>query len=273
MSRIASTFSRLQQEGRKALIPYLMAGFPQANSTVGLMHAAVDAGADVIELGVPFGDPMADGPVIQAAGERAIANGIDMAAVLAAVREFRQHDTQTPVVLMGYANSVESYDGQRSAQAFVRDASTAGVDGVLIVDYPPEESAEFSASLRAHGMDQIFLLAPTSTEARMQQVAQLASGFVYYVSLKGVTGSGAPDPQAVARALARIRQHIGIPVSVGFGIRDAASAQAVAQHADAVVIGSKLLQLMEEVPESAAPEAGQERVADFLRGIRAALDA
>lgn len=273
MSRIANTFSNLQQKGRKALIPYLMTGFPHAHSTVGLMQAAVAAGADLIELGVPFSDPMADGPVIQAAGERAIANGIDMAAVLAVVREFRQCNTQTPVVLMGYANSVESHDLQHGPQAFVRDAAAAGVDGVLIVDYPPEESANFAASLRAHGMDQIFLLAPTSTEARMQQVARLASGYVYYVSLKGVTGSGALDTQAVAQALARIRQHIGIPISVGFGIRDVASAQAVAQHADAVVIGSKLLQLMEEVTEGDMPETGQERVADFLRGIRAALEA
>lgn len=273
MSRIANTFSRLQQEERKALIPYLMTGFPHANSTMGLMQAAVAAGADLIELGVPFSDPMADGPVIQAAGERAIANGVGMTAVLEAVRAFRQHDAQTPVVLMGYANSVESHDLQHGHQAFVRDAASAGVDGVLIVDYPPEESADFAASLRAHGMDQIFLLAPTSTEARMQQVAQLASGYVYYVSLKGVTGSGALDTQAVAQALARIRQHVHIPVGVGFGIRDAASAQAVAQHADAVVIGSKLLQLMDEAEKSGAPEAAPERVAEFLRGIRAALDA
>lgn len=273
MSRIANTFSRLQQAGRKALIPYLMTGFPHANSTMGLMQAAVAAGADLIELGVPFSDPMADGPVIQAAGERAIANGVGMTAVLEAVRAFRQHDAQTPVVLMGYANSVESHDLQHGPQAFVRDAASAGVDGVLIVDYPPEESADFAASLRAHGMDQIFLLAPTSTEARMQQVAQLASGYVYYVSLKGVTGSGALDTQAVAQALACIRQHVHIPVGVGFGIRDAASAQAVAQHADAVVIGSKLLQLMEEAEKSGTPEAAPERVAEFLRGIRAALDA
>lgn len=269
MNRIATTFARLQQEGRKALIPYLMTGFPHASSTVGMMQAAVAAGADLIELGVPFSDPMADGPVIQAAGERAIANGTDMAAVLAAVRQFRAQDAHTPVVLMGYANSVESYDLQHGAQAFAQHAATAGVDGVLVVDYPPEESADFAASLRANGMDQIFLLAPTSTPERIQQVAQLASGYVYYVSLKGVTGSGALDTQAVAEALARIRQHVRVPVGVGFGIRDAASAQAVGKHADAVVIGSKLLQLMQEQ----TPEPPELRVADFLRGIRAALDA
>ena len=266
MSRIATTFSRLQQKGRKALIPYLMTGFPQSDSTLGMMQAAVAAGADLIELGVPFSDPMADGPVIQAAGERAIANGIGMVEVLAAVRQFRQQDDTTPVVLMGYANSVESYDLPRSPYAFAQAAAAAGVDGVLIVDYPPEESTEFTARLREQGLDQIFLLAPTSTQERIRQVAQLASGYVYYVSLKGVTGSGALDTQAVAEALARIRQHVRIPVGVGFGIRDAASAQAVGQHADAVVIGSKLLQLMQE-------QEPERQVADFLRGIRAALDA
>ena len=266
MNRIATTFSRLKEQGRKALIPYLMTGYPHADSTLRMMQTAVAAGADLIELGVPFGDPMADGPVIQAAGEQAIANGIGMVEVLAAVRQFRQQDETTPVALMGYANSVENHELRHGADTFARDAAAAGVDGVLIVDYPPEESAEFSARLRAQGIDQIFLLAPTSTEARMQQVAQLASGYVYYVSLKGVTGSGALDTQAVAEALARIRQHVHIPVGVGFGIRDAASAQAVARHADAVVIGSKLLQLMQE-PE---PE---KQVGDFLRGIRAALDA
>ena len=189
-----------------------------------------------------------------------------MVEVLAAVRQFRQQDDTTPVVLMGYANSVESYDLPRSPYAFAQDAAAAGVDGVLIVDYPPEESTEFTASLREQGLDQIFLLAPTSTQERIRQVAQLASGYVYYVSLKGVTGSGALDTQAVAEALARIRQHVRIPVGVGFGIRDAASAQAVGQHADAVVIGSKLLQLMQE-------QEPEQQVADFLRGIRAALDA
>ena len=270
MNRIQTTFASLKAQDRKALIPYLMTGFPHADSTVSMMQAAVAAGADLIELGVPFSDPMADGPVIQAAGEQAIADGMDMAGVLAAVRLFRLQNGQTPVVLMGYANSVESYDLRRGDNAFVRDASQAGVDGVLIVDYPPEECGAFAASLRAHGMDQIFLLAPTSTQARIQQVAQLASGYVYYVSLKGVTGSGALDTAAVGDALTRIREHVHIPVGVGFGIRDAASARAVAQHADAVVIGSKLLQLMQGQEPGVAPE---EAVAAFLGNIRAALDA
>ena len=267
MSRIQTTFTQLQQQGRKALIPYLMSGYPQANSTPALMHAAVQAGANLIELGVPFSDPMADGPVIQQAAERAIANGVGLAEVLAAVATFRQQDATTPVVLMGYANSVECYDLHHGADAFVRDAAAAGVDGVLIVDYPPEECASFAAALRAHGMDLIFLLAPTSTESRIQQVAALASGYVYYVSLKGVTGSGAIDTAAVAQALAGIRQHVRIPVGVGFGIRDAATARAVAAQADAVVIGSKLMQLLDGA--EAAPE---QAISTFLHEIRQALD-
>ena len=269
MSRIQTTFASLKAQGRKALIPYLMTGFPRADSTVSMMQAAVAAGADLIELGVPFSDPMADGPVIQAAGEQAIANGMDMAGVLAAVRLFRQQNGQTPVVLMGYANSVESYDLRRGDNAFVRDASQAGVDGALIVDYPPEECGAFAASLRAHGMDQIFLLAPTSTQARIQQVAQLASGYVYYVSLKGVTGSGALDTSAVQAMLPRIREHVHVPVGVGFGIRDAATAQAVGRVADAVVIGTRLIQAIENQPHERVAAAA----ADFLRPIRAALDA
>ncbi len=190
MSRIASTFSALQAQGRKALIPYVTAGFPFADITPALMHGMVEAGADVIELGVPFSDPMADGPVIQKAGEKALSLGIGMVQVLDHVREFRKRNSTTPVVLMGYANPVERYDQKHGAGAFVRDAAAAGVDGVLIVDYPPEECETFAASLREHGMDLIFLLAPTSTDERMAQVARVASGYVYYVSLKGVTGSG-----------------------------------------------------------------------------------
>ncbi|MBO9646112.1 MAG: tryptophan synthase subunit alpha, partial [Pseudacidovorax sp.] len=219
--RIASTFARLAGEGRKALIPYVTAGFPQADITPALMHAMVAAGADVIELGVPFSDPMADGPVIQKAGEAALAMGVGMAQVLAMVAEFRRQDGATPVVLMGYANPVERYDLKHGAGAFVRDAAAAGVDGVLIVDYPPEECEAFAADLRAHGLDLIFLLAPTSTDARMAQVARVASGYVYYVSLKGVTGAGHLDTGAVEQMLPRIREHVKIPVGVGCGIRDA----------------------------------------------------
>jgi len=268
--RIATTFAQLQEQGRKALIPYVTAGFPFADITPALMHGMVEAGADVIELGVPFSDPMADGPVIQKAGEKALALGIGMAQVLDHVRIFRQRNSTTPVVLMGYANPVERYDQRRGEGAFVRDAAEAGVDGVLIVDYPPEECEAFAADLRAHGMDLIFLLAPTSTDERMQQVARVASGYVYYVSLKGVTGSGTLDTAAVEAALPRIRQHVqNIPVGVGFGIRDAATAQAIGRVADAVVIGSRIIQLIEEQPHEKVVAV----TVDFLRGVRKALDA
>jgi tryptophan synthase alpha chain len=269
MSRIAATFTRLQKAGRKALIPYVTAGFPFADVTPELMHAMVDAGADVIELGVPFSDPMADGPVIQKAGERALALGIGTAQVLAMVRTFREKDAATPVVLMGYANPVERYDLRHGPGAFIRAAATAGVDGVLVVDYPPEECEAFAAELKAAGLDLIFLLAPTSTQQRMQQVARIASGYVYYVSLKGVTGAGHLDTGAVEKMLPRIREHVKVPVGVGFGIRDADTARAVGRVADAVVIGTRLLQLIEAQPRDCV--AGE--AATFLRGIRQALDA
>jgi len=269
MSRIDTTLSLLKAQGRKALIPFVTAGFPFANSTPSLMHAMATAGADIIELGVPFSDPSADGPVIQKAGDRALAFGIGLTQVLAMVREFRQTNTSTPVVLMGYANPIERYDQKHGTDSFIRDAAAAGVDGVLVVDYPPEECVEFAAKLRAHSMDLIFLLAPTSTDERMQQVAQVASGYVYYVSLKGVTGSGALDIDAVETMLPRIRQHVSVPVGVGFGIRDAATAKAISRVADAVVIGSRLIQLIEN--ESA--ERVNTVACEFLSGIRQALDA
>jgi tryptophan synthase alpha chain len=269
MSRIAATFETLKKDGRRALIPYVTAGFPYADVTPELMHGMVAAGADVIELGVPFSDPMADGPVIQKAGEAALALGIGMKQVLAMVAAFRETDATTPVVLMGYANPVERYDGIHGASAFVRDAAEAGVDGMLIVDYPPEECEAFAAELRAANIDLIFLLAPTSTDERMAQVARLASGYVYYVSLKGVTGAGHLDTEAVGRMLPRIRAHVNIPVGVGFGIRDAATAQAVGSAADAVVIGTKIIQLIEDQPRKrVVPVCGE-----FLAGIRQALDA
>ncbi len=269
MSRIDTTFAALKAQGRKALIPYVTAGYPFADVTPELRHSMVGAGADIIELGVPFSDPSADGPVIQKAGDKALAFGIGTLQVLEMVRSFRQTNQQTPVVLMGYANPVERYDLKHGADSFIRDASQAGVDGVLIVDYPPEECVDFAAKLRAHQMDLIFLLAPTSTDARMQQVAQVASGYVYYVSLKGVTGSGALDTGAVEAMLPRIRQHVHIPVGVGFGIRDAATAQTIGRVADAVVIGSKIIQLI----ENESRENVGTVTAVFLRGIRAALDA
>ncbi len=266
--RLAATFARLKDQGRRALIPYVTAGFPYADITPELMHAMVEAGADVIELGVPFSDPMADGPVIQRAGEKALAMGIGMVQVLDAVKAFRTGDARTPVVLMGYANPVERYEQRHGADSFARDAASAGVDGALVVDYPPEECAEFASRLRAQGIDLIFLLAPTSTDERMRQVAAVASGYVYYVSLKGVTGAGTLDTAAVEAMLPRIRQHVSLPVGVGFGIRDAASAQAVGRVADAVVIGSRLIQLIEEQPR----ERVAATAAAFLRDIRQALD-
>jgi len=268
MSRIAATFERLRKEKRKALIPYITAGFPYADITPELMHAMVAAGTDVIELGVPFSDPMADGPVIQRAGEKALALGIGLKQVLAMVRSFRERDTTTPVVLMGYANPVERYDLTHGKDAFVRDAAAAGVDGVLIVDYPPEECEAFAAALKAQGLDLIFLLAPTSTEQRIQQVARIASGYVYYVSLKGVTGAGHLDTAAVEEALPKIRRHVQIPVGVGFGIRDAVTARAIGRVADAVVIGTKVIQIVEEQPREQVLPA----LSGFLREIRAALD-
>jgi len=276
MSRIDVSLSALKAQGRKALIPFVTAGYPFADVTPELMHAMVAGGADIIELGVPFSDPSADGPVIQKAGDKALAFGIGLTQVLGMVREFRKSDNKTPVVLMGYANPVERYDQKHaaslpagsSASPFVRDAAAVGVDGVLIVDYPPEECEAFAAELRAHQMDLIFLLAPTSTDTRMQQVARVASGYVYYVSLKGVTGSGALDTDAVEAMLPRIRSHISVPVGVGFGIRDAATARTISRVADAVVIGSKIIQLLEDQPRDKVGETAQ----NFLTGIRQALD-
>lgn len=269
MTRIASTFRTLQSQRRRALIPYVTAGFPFADITPELMHGMVEAGADVIELGLPFSDPMADGPVIQKASETALALGIGMKQVLAMVTDFRQRDDHTPVVLMGYANPVERYNRVNGVGSFVRDALAAGVDGLLIVDYPPEECEAFAAELRAVGINLIFLLAPTSTDERISQVARIASGYVYYVSLKGVSGAGHLDTEAVGRMIPRIRQHVTIPIGVGFGIRDARTAQAVGSAADAVVIGTKIIQLIETQPRERVVPV----VREFLTGIRSALDA
>jgi tryptophan synthase alpha chain len=268
MSRIATVFEALKAQNRKALIPYVTAGFPFADCTPEIMHGMVTGGADVIELGVPFSDPSADGPVIQKAGDKALALGIGLVQVLEMVHQFRLKDDKTPVVLMGYANPIEAYDIKRGKDSFVRDASAAGVDGILVVDYPPEECVVFAATLRAHQMDLIFLLAPTSTPERMAQVAQVASGYVYYVSLKGVTGAGTLDLGAVEAMLPRIREHVSVPVGVGFGIRDAATAVAISRVADAVVIGTRIIQVLDGQPrEELAP-----LVRNFLTGIRRALD-
>ena len=265
MSRIRATFDALAARGRKALIPYVTAGDPHADTTAAIMHAMVAAGADVIELGVPFSDPMADGPVVQRASERALARGVGLAKALAFVREFRATNSRTPVVLMGYANPIERYGVER----FVADASEAGVDGVIVVDYPPEECAEFAERLGVAAIDPIFLVAPTSTDERIAAVAKVARGFVYHVSLKGVTGAGHFDIAAVQDMIPRIRAHVRLPVGVGFGIRDGATARAVADVADAVVIGSALVQLLEGAPRDDAPRVAGE----FVASIRSALDA
>ncbi len=268
MSRIESTLAALRQAGRTALIPYIAAGDPDPSTTVEVMCALADGGADIIELGVPFSDPMADGPVIQQASERALAKGVGMPQVLDFVRAFRLRNAATPVVLMGNANPIERYDQRHGQGALIRAAAQAGVDGLLVVDYPPEECEDFAAACKAGGLDLIFLLAPTSTEARMALVGRIASGYVYYVSLKGVTGAGHLDTAAVAQAVPRIRAHVNVPVGVGFGIRDADSARRVAESADAVVIGSALVQLLNAQP----PERQGRAAHDFMATVRAALD-
>jgi tryptophan synthase alpha chain len=263
MSRIQSTFAALQASGRQALIPYITAGDPHPGTTVSLMHALVAGGADIIELGVPFSDPMADGPVIQRASERALAHGVSLRQVISMVAEFRRTNPDTPVVLMGYANPVDAM----GYEVFARSASEAGVDGLLTVDLPPEEAPASVAVLKQYGIDPIFLLAPTTPDARAAVVGKLASGFVYYVSLKGVTGAANLDVANVTAKLGHLRTLIALPIGVGFGIRDAASAQAIARVADAVVIGARIVQEIEK------GEAGLvERLTAFLSDIRTAMD-
>ena len=265
MSRIQARFETLRKAKRKALIPYITAGDPTPALTVPLMRALVESGADILELGVPFSDPMADGPVIQRSGERALKQGVSLANVLGLVRDFRHHNSQTPLVLMGYANPIEAM----GVEKFVAAAKDAGVDGVIVVDYPPEECEQFAARARQAGIDPIFLLAPTSTEQRIQEVARVGSGYLYYVSLRGVTGAGNIDLADVAAQIPRIRAATRLPIGVGFGIRDAESARRVAQAADAVVIGSRVIQEI----EAAGPDQAVARVKALLRPIREALDA
>ncbi|MBM3115638.1 tryptophan synthase subunit alpha [Jeongeupia naejangsanensis] len=263
MSRIQKTLAALKADSRQALIPFITAGDPRPGITVELMHALVKGGSDVIELGVPFSDPMADGPVIQRASERALAHDVSLRDVLGMVAEFRKTDAETPVVLMGYANPVEAMGYETFAQAAV----AAGVDGVLTVDLPPEEAEDCAATFKRHGIDPIFLLAPTTPVSRIQAVERLASGYVYYVSLKGVTGAATLDVASVAAKLAELQSYLSVPVGVGFGIRDPESARAVAAVADAVVIGSRLVQEVE------AGEAGlAARLTEFLASVRAAMD-
>lgn len=263
MSRIAATFTRLNKQGRKALIPFITAGDPDPAGCVPLMHALVAGGADIIELGVPFSDPMADGPVIQRASERALKHGVSLRDVIGWVAEFRKTDSETPVVLMGYANPIESM----GADNFVKAAKAAGADGVVVVDCPPEEAEQLVAMLDAVALDTIFLLSPTTSDARLKQVARLGRGYLYYVSLKGVTGAANIDVADVAQRLARIRSHTKLPVGVGFGIRDGETARNIAQVADAVVIGSRLVQEMESAPQDAV-----NRAKAFMTGIRDAMD-
>lgn len=266
MSRIARRFEALRAAGRKALIPYVTAGDPDPEMTVPLMHDMVAAGADIIELGVPFSDPMADGPVIQRACERALRHHVSLRHVIAMVKRFRERDAETPVVLMGYLNPVEimGYD------AFAAAATEAGLDGLLTVDLPPEESHDLVQTLRDHDIDPIFLLAPTSHEARVKRICAAASGFVYYVSLKGVTGAATLDVDAVAEKLALIRANTDLPVGVGFGIRDAQTAARVAAVADAVVVGSALVSRIAEHQDD--PERARREVSALLADMRAAMD-
>ena len=264
MNRIQTTFQKLKQHQRKALIPFITAGDPDPTVTVQLMHALVQAGADIVELGVPFSDPMADGPTIQRASERALKHHVSLRDVFDMVTEFRKKDNATPLVLMGYGNPVEAMGWE----IFAQRCATTGVDGVLTVDFPPEESHEAFSHLQRHGIDPIFLLAPTSDDARIASVAKQARGYVYYVSLKGVTGAGNLDLGDIAQKIPQIRKHITLPIGVGFGIRDAQTAQAVAKLCDGVVVGSRIVQEIENSTEKNI----MANVTALVRELRSAVD-
>jgi tryptophan synthase alpha chain len=264
MSRIQGRFEALAKAKRKALIPYITAGDPHPSLTVPLLRALVEAGADILELGVPFSDPMADGPVIQRAGERALKHGVGLANVLSMVKDFRKADDATPIVLMGYANPIEAM----GVEKFIAAAQAADIDGVIVVDYPPEECEQFAALAKNAGIDPIFLLAPTSTDKRIEQVGRVGSGYLYYVSLRGITGAANIDFSEISSRIPRIRATTHLPIGVGFGIRDAASAKRVAQSADAVVIGSRIIQEI----EAGTADGAVARVKAFLKPIRQALD-
>lgn len=262
MSRIASTFAQLQ--GKKALIPYITAGDPNLETTLQLMHSMVENGADILELGIPFSDPMADGAVIQRAVERALANQVSLKDVLNLVHEFRQTNQKTPVILMGYLNPVHKMGYENFAQA----AAQAGVDGVLTVDSPIETISSLQQNLQAYDIDCIFLIAPTTTEARMQEIAKLAGGFVYYVSLKGVTGSAQLNTDEVAQKLSVLRQYISLPIGVGFGISDAQSATKIAQVADAVIVGSRIVK---EIEQAQSSEHAVQAVGNLVKDLKQAI--
>lgn len=265
MSRIQTVFSVLKANNKKALIPYITAGDPHPKHTVNLMHTMVKSGADMIELGIPFSDPMADGPVIQRASERALVHKVGLRKVLDLVQEFRQKDSKTPIILMGYANPIEAMGMEKFTQA----AKAAGVDGVLTVDYPPEECKDFIAALQASGMDSIFLLSPTSDAARVDLIVNQASGFLYYVSLKGVTGAANLDIEEVKARVAEIRTKTDLPIGVGFGVKDAATARKVAAIADAVVVGSRVVVAIEQSSEDDLLS----NISQLMAELRAAIDA
>lgn len=269
MSRLAKVFEQLQANGRKALVPYVVAGDPAPSYTVSLMHALVENGADIVELGVPFSDPMAEGPVIQLAHERALAHHVSLSQVLEMVAEFRRRDSDTPVVLMGYTNPVE----RMGYSTFATKAKAAGVDGLLTVDMPPEEAEETSRLLKDGGMDNIFLLAPTSSDERMAKVAALASGYLYCVSLKGVTGAGNLDVASVKALLERIKAHSSLPVTVGFGIKDGKSAAAIAPLCEGVVVGSALVDRLANRDMSKDTEQHIADAVSVIADIRTAIDA
>ena len=269
VGRIAARFAELAQAGRRALIPYIVAGDPFGDFTVQLMHRLVAAGADIIELGVPFSDPMAEGPVIARGHQRALEKGVSLRDVLAMVASFRETDQHTPVLLMGYTNPVEGMGYER----FARAAAEAGLDALLTVDMPPEEVGALNSELKQVGIDNIFLVAPTTPGERIEKIAELATGFVYYVSFKGVTGAGLLDVDAVAQRLAEIRRCCDLPLAVGFGIRDPETAAAVARVADGVVVGSAIVQLMADQAEAGAgPEMVAEAAAELLASLRSAID-
>ncbi|KAA0016923.1 tryptophan synthase subunit alpha [Salinicola corii] len=265
-NRIDRRFAALKAQGRTALIPYITAGDPAPAYTVGFMHACVEAGADVLELGVPFSDPMADGPVIQKACERALVHGTQLRHVLEMVAEFRQRDTETPVVLMGYLNPIErmGYD------VFTRQAQASGVDGVLVVDMPPEEAGDNAALFAEHGLQSIFLLAPTTSEARAKEICKYGEGYLYYVSLKGVTGAATLDADAVGEQLGKLRRVTELPLCVGFGIRDGEAAAAIGRVADGVIVGSALVGRIAERADD--PTSIPAALKSILGEMREALD-
>lgn len=266
MSRLQPCFSSLKDADRCALIPYITAGDPSPDVTVDLMHTLVDAGADIVELGVPFSDPMADGPVIQAACERALVHNTSLNDVLSMVTAFRKDNQDTPVVLMGYLNPVERMGHQR----FINHAADAGVDGVLTVDMPPEESHDFLHSMQANKLDTIYLLSPTSTTERIKMIASVASGFLYYVALKGVTGASNLDVASVAEKLETIRKITALPIGVGFGIHDAQSAADIARVADAVVVGSAIIRMIEANQKDMA--TAKRKISELVSSMRSAID-